>query len=55
MLLVQVQQFRTCNRYGLEILHKCGKRVETKSEKFWGVIPTFVEMTGEKLVGGGAF
>ena len=55
MLLVQVQQFRTWNRYGLEILHKCGKRVETKSEKFWGVIPTFVEITGEKLVGGGAF
>ena len=23
--------------------------------KFWGLIPTFVEVTGEKLVGGGLF
>ena len=29
-----------------------GKRLKTKSQKFWGLIPTFVEVTGEKLVGG---
>ena len=28
------------------------KRVKTKSHKFWGVIPAFVEATGEKLVRG---
>ena len=26
-------------------------KVETKSRKFCGLIPTFVEVTGEKLVG----
>ena len=36
MLLVQVQQFGTGNRYGLEILHKCGKGVETKIHKVFG-------------------
>ena len=36
--------------YGYEILHRCGKRVKTKSQKFFGF--TFVEITGEKLVGG---
>ena len=38
----------------------CGKRVTTnvakglqlKVRKFWGPNPTFVEVTGEKLVGG---
>ena len=25
---------------------------ETKSQKFWRLIPTFAEVTGEKLVGG---
>ena len=32
------------------------KRLELKVRKFWGLIPTFVEVTGEKLVvGGGGF
>ena len=40
---------------GLKILHKYGKRVETKSQKvfeFLGLIPTLAEVTEEKLVGG---
>ena len=42
--------------YKLAILHHCGKRLETKSQKVFGLTPTFVEVTGEKLVwGGGAF
>ena len=51
MLLVQVQQVGTGTSYGLEILHQCNKRVKAKSQKIWGLIPTFVEVTGEKLVG----
>ena len=30
MLLVQVQQFETGTRFSPEILHKCGKTLETK-------------------------
>ena len=37
--------------YGLQILHQYGKRVKTKSQKFLGLTLTFVEVTGEKLVG----
>ena len=33
VLLVQVQQFGTRTRYGLEILHQCGKRVKTKNQE----------------------
>ena len=29
------------------------KRLELKFKKFWKLIPTFVEVTGEKLLGGG--
>ena len=29
------------------------KGLKQKVRKFWGLIPTFVEVTGEKLVGGG--
>ena len=32
----EVQQFETSTRYDLEILHKCGKGVETKSQKVLG-------------------
>ena len=28
------------------------KGLKLKVRKFWGLIPTFVEVTGEKLVGG---
>ena len=36
-------------------VHKSGKRVETKSHKVLGLILTFAEVTGEKLVGRGLF
>ena len=38
--------------YKLEILHQCVERVETKSQKVLGLISTFVEVAGEKLVWG---
>ena len=53
MFLVIVQQFGTGTRHELEILQQCGKRVNTKCQKVWRLNPTFVEATGEKLVGGG--
>ena len=36
VVLVQVQQFGTSTRYGIEILHQSGKRVKTKSQKVLG-------------------
>ena len=33
MLLIEVQEFGTGTRYGLEILHQFGKSVKTKSQK----------------------
>ena len=33
-------------------LNKRGKTVKTKVRKFWGLVSTFVEVTGEKLAGG---
>ena len=54
MLLVQVQQFWTNTRHGLEILHQCGNRVKTKSQKV-DLIPTFLEVTAEKLERGAFF
>ena len=29
------------------------KELKLKVRKFWGLVPTFEEVTGEKLVGGG--
>ena len=58
MVPVKVQQFEAGTRYGLEILHQCGKRVKTKSQEVFGansyvcIFFTFVEGTGEKLVRG---
>ena len=37
--------------YKIQILHQSVKRVKTKSQKVLGLIPTFVEVTGQKLVG----
>ena len=58
MVLVQVQQFETGNRYQLEILHQSGKRVKTKSQNVLGASSyvcsykgkTMFEVIGEKLV-----
>ena len=38
----------------IEKVKKQGK-VKTKSQGVWGLIPTFVEVTVQKLVGGGGF
>ena len=54
MFLVQVQYFKTGTRYSLKISNQRGERFKTKSRQLWGVIPMFVEVTGEKL-GGGLF
>ena len=39
----------------LKFYTSLSKGLKLKVRKFWGLIPTFVEVTGEKLVGGGAF
>ena len=36
----------------LKFYTSVAKRSKLKLRKFWGLIPTFVEVTGEKLVGG---
>ena len=36
LILVQAQQFGTGTRYVLGILHQCGKKVKTKSQKVLG-------------------
>ena len=35
----------------LEIFHQCQKGPKIKVRKFWELIPNFVEVTGERLVG----
>ena len=55
MYLVQVQQFGTVTRYGLQILDQFGKRVKSKSLIFWGGNSYVPEVTEEKLVGGCLF
>ena len=39
----------------LKFYTSVAKRSKLKVRKFWELIPTFVEVTGEKLVGGGLF
>ena len=53
VVLVQVQQVGNFTRYGLNITFYTSvtKGLNVKVREFWGVIPTFVEVTGEKLVG----
>ena len=36
----------------LKFYTSVAKRLKLKVRKFWELIPTFVEITGEKLVGG---
>ena len=52
VVLVQVQLFGTGTRCVIDILHKSGKMVKTKSQTVLGTSSYFVEVTGEKLVGG---
>ena len=42
----------TGTRQELEILHQCGKSLQLKVRKFYGITHTFPEVTEEKLVGG---
>ena len=39
----------------LKFYTSVAKGLKLKVRKFWGLIPTFVEVTGEKLAGCGAF
>ena len=39
----------------LKFYTSVGKKLKLKVRTFWGLIPTFVEVTGEKLVERGAF
>ena len=39
----------------LKFYTSVGKVLKLKVRKFWELIPTFVEVTGEKPVGGGLF
>ena len=36
----------------LKFYTRVAKRFKLKARKFWGLIPTFAEATGEKLAGG---
>ena len=38
--------------HGREVLQQCSKGLKLKVRTFLGLIPTFVEVTDEKLVGG---
>ena len=37
----------------MEFYTTVAKRLELKVTKFWGLIPTFAEVTGKELAGGG--
>ena len=37
----------------LKFYTSVGKGLQLKVRTFWGLIPTFIEVTGEKLIGGG--
>ena len=50
--MVQVQYFGTGTKYDFEFYTSVTKWIRLKVRKFWGLIPTFVEVTGEKLIGG---
>ena len=39
----------------LKFYNSMAKGLKLKIRKFWGLIPMFVEVTGEKLVGGDLF
>ena len=51
--LGQVRTFGTGTMYSLDILRQCDKRLKTKIQTVLELIPTFAEVTGGKLVGGG--
>ena len=50
--MVEIQWFGTKLGMPFKFYVSVAKRFELKFRKFWGLISTFVEVTGEKLVGG---
>ena len=54
MVLIQVQEFGTWTRYGVEILRKCGKMVETKTQKGLGA-NSYICRSYKEKTGRGAF
>ena len=54
-VLVQVQSFETGNRCSVKIVCHVVKRSKLKTKKFWALVPTFVDVTGEKKVEAGLF
>ena len=55
MVWVQVQKFGTGTRYKLEILHQCGKKVKSKSQKVCGANSYVCRSYREKTGIGGPF
>ena len=53
--MVQTQEIGTGSKYGLEILLQREKGLKVKVRKFFRLIPTFLEVTGGKLVEGRVF
>ena len=52
VLMVQVQWFRTGTSMTFIFYTNVAKELKLKFRKFLGLTPTFVEVTGEKLLGG---
>ena len=50
--MVQSQLFRTGTSMALKFYASVAKGLKLKIRKCWGLIPKFVEVTGEKLVAG---
>ena len=53
--VVLVQNLGLALGTNLQFYTSLSKRLKLKVRRFFGLIPTFVEVTGEKLVGGGSF
>ena len=52
VVLVQFNNLRLTLSMNLKFYTCMAKGLKLKARKFWGLIPTFLEVTGEKLVGG---
>ena len=52
MALVPNQLFELTLRIALKFYASVAKGLKVKVKRFWGIIATFVEVTGETMVGG---
>ena len=52
MIWIINNNFATFYEYGLNFYNSVAKGSKLKVGKFWGLIPTFEEVTREKLIGG---